>query len=255
MQHISASSLSDLPTRISYLRSFIEFSAADAATLHASRDVVAPLVPVVVDTVYTKLLSFDITARAFVPRQTGYAGEAPASLADLSHDHPQIRFRKDFLARYLVKLVSMDYDDISSWEYLDKVGLMHTGQAGFAHRSVPPPPSPLHKAGTGSADAGVQKKRAKRPALRVEYTHCAILLGYVEDILVNAVMGHPDLDNDTKTAVLRAVNKVRLLPSATETALVLMRLNVCSCSGSRTICSRGITSPMPRRRMPCSGTK
>ena len=139
MQHISASSLSDLPTRISYLRSFIEFSAADAATLHASRDVVAPLVPVVVDTVYTKLLSFDITARAFVPRQTGYAGEAPASLADLSHDHPQIRFRKDFLARYLVKLVSMDYDDISSWEYLDKVGLMHTGQAGFAHRSVPPP--------------------------------------------------------------------------------------------------------------------
>jgi len=183
MQHVSASSLSDLPTRISYLRSFIEFGAADAATLHASRDVVAPLVPVVVDTVYTKLLSFDITAQAFVPRQTGYAGEAPASLADLSHDHPQIRFRKDFLARYLVKLVSMDYDDIRSWEYLDKVGLMHTGQAGFAHR-------------------------AKKPALRVEYTHCAILLGYVEDILVNAVMGHPDLDNDAKTAVVRAVNKL-----------------------------------------------
>ena len=38
--------------------------------------------------------------------------------------------------------------------------------------------------------------------------HCGILLGYVEDILVNAVLTHPDLDNQTKTVVLRALNKV-----------------------------------------------
>lgn len=30
----------------------------------------------------------------------------------------------------------MDYGKIESWEYLDKVGLMHTGAAGFAHRYV-----------------------------------------------------------------------------------------------------------------------
>ncbi|KAI5856033.1 Protoglobin-domain-containing protein [Tricharina praecox] len=181
--HVPASSLSSLSTRISYLRSFISFSASDASVLHSSASVVAPLIPVIVDTVYEKLLSFDITAQSFVPRQTGYSGEAPTSLDELTPEHPQIRFRKDFLAGYLRKLVTMDYDKIESWEYLDKVGVMHTGRAGFAHR-------------------------AKKPALRVELVHCALLLGYVEDILVGAVMGHPDLDNDTKTVLLRAVNKL-----------------------------------------------
>ena len=42
----------------------------------------------------------------------------------------------------------------------------------------------------------------------MELIHCTVLLGYVEDILVNAVMTHPDLDIDTKNAVLRAVNKL-----------------------------------------------
>ncbi|KIK02599.1 hypothetical protein K443DRAFT_96548 [Laccaria amethystina LaAM-08-1] len=183
MQHISASSLRDLPTRVQYLRDFINFSPSDAAALHSSRGVVAPLVPAVVDAVYEKLFSFDITAKSFVPRQTGYTGIAPGSVEELTQDHPQIKIRKDFLAGYLVKLVSMNYETRQSWEYLDKVGLMHTGKAGFSHRW-------------------------NKPALRVEYIHCAVLLGYVEDILLNAVMTHPDLDDDTKNAVARAVNKI-----------------------------------------------
>lgn len=134
MQYIDPNTLEHLPTRIQYLRDFIGFTQEDAAALHAAKPVVARLVPTVVDTVYTKLLSFDITAKAFVPRQTGYTGTAPTRLEDLSHEHPQIKFRKDFLAGYLVKLVTMDYEKDSSWEYLDKVGLMHTGVAGFARR-------------------------------------------------------------------------------------------------------------------------
>ena len=134
MQHISASSLQDLPTRVQYLRDFIDFSPDDAAALHSSRGVVAPLVPAVLDAVYAKLLSFDVTAKSFVPRQTGYTGIAPVNVEELTQDHPQIKFRKDFLAGYLVKLVSMDYEKRQSWEYLDKVGLMHTGKAGFSHR-------------------------------------------------------------------------------------------------------------------------
>jgi len=173
----------DLAYRVEYLREFIEFTQDDCDALAAAAPVVAPLVPAVVDAVYTKLLTFDVTAKSFVPRQTGYDGLAPTDMNELSHSHPQIKFRKDFLARYLVKLVTMDYNKLESWEYLDKVGLMHTGQAGFKHRE-------------------------KKPALRVEFIHCNVLMGFVEDILVNAVMGHPDLDNATKTAVLRAVNKI-----------------------------------------------
>lgn len=140
IQHVSAASLNNLPTRIQYLRDFIEFTADDAAVLHAAKPVVAPLVSTVVDMVYTKLLSFDITAKAFIPRQTGYSGsQVPTSVEELTQEHPQIKFRKDFLKGYLVKLVSMDYAQIESWEYLDKVGLMHTGEAGkgaFKHRLV-----------------------------------------------------------------------------------------------------------------------
>jgi hypothetical protein len=134
MEHISPESLAHLPTRVDYLRKFIDFTSEDAAALHAAKPLVAPLVPVVVDAVYTKLLSFDITSKAFTPYQTGQKTGAPAKLEDLSHGHPQIRFRKDFLTRYLVQLVSMDYASAESWEYLDKVALMHTGNVGFKHR-------------------------------------------------------------------------------------------------------------------------
>lgn len=59
-----------------------------------------------------------------------------------------------------------------------------------------------------SANIGVQRYSAKKPALRVELIHCSILLGFVEDILVDAVITHPDLDIPTKNAVARAANKV-----------------------------------------------
>lgn len=136
MQNIVPATLTHLPTRIQYLRDFIQFTPEDAAILHSAKAAIAPLVPLVIDEVYTTLLSFDITAKAFVPRQSGYKGEAPTKIEELSHEHPQIKFRKDFLARYVVKLVTMDYEAEESWEYLDKVGLMHTGVAGFAHRWI-----------------------------------------------------------------------------------------------------------------------
>lgn len=115
MQHIEPSSLSDLESRVSYLKAFVGFTAADAQAIHASKPVVAALVPGIVDTVYRKLLSFDITAQSFVPRQTGYDGDAPASLEELDLEHPQIKFRMSFLRGYLVKLVTMDYEEAGTW--------------------------------------------------------------------------------------------------------------------------------------------
>lgn len=183
MQSIDPKSLSTLQTRITYLKSFTNFTEADAAALHAARPVVEALIPTIVDAVYKKLLSYDITAKAFVPRQTGYDGVAPTKVEELDLEHPMVKFRMGFLKGYLQKLVVMDYDDSRTWEYFDKVGIMHTGAAGFAHR-------------------------AKKPGLRVEYIHMGLLLGYVVDLVIGAVTAHPDLDNETKSAVLRALNKV-----------------------------------------------
>jgi hypothetical protein len=60
---------------------------------------------------------------------------------------------------------------------------MHTGRPGFKHRE-------------------------KKPELRVEYIHMGALLGYVEDIVVGAVMEMEGIDAGTKMKVMRAFNKV-----------------------------------------------
>lgn len=134
MQHIEPSSLSSLPERIAYLKAFLNFTADDADALHAAKPVIVPLIPTILDAVYTKLLSFDITAQSFVPRNTGFEGATATKTQDLNLNHPQIAFRKTFLQKYLVTLVTTDYDDEKAWDYLDKVSIMHTGQPGFAHR-------------------------------------------------------------------------------------------------------------------------
>lgn len=185
MHVISPSSLSSLPSRVSYLKSFLSFTSEDGAALRAAAPLVAPLVPAILDAVYTKLLSYDITAKAFVPRQPGYSGSAPKDALELNLNHPQIAYRKDFLKAYLVKLVSNeDWSDESRfWVYLDTVGVMHTGVPGFKHRE-------------------------KRPELRVEYVHMGLLLGYVEDVVVESVLGMDGVDAETKGKVARAFNKL-----------------------------------------------
>jgi hypothetical protein len=194
MQHVDPQTLNDLPSRITYLKSFLRFTEADGAAIQASKALIAPALPAILDGIYTHLLSYDITAKAFAPKQqheengsaNGNAnGNGAAAVSDLTLDHPNIAYRKDFLKAYLVKLVSnSDWSEGSRfWEYLDKVGLMHTGDPGFKHR-------------------------ANRPELRVEVVHCAALLGHVEDIVLRAVMGAEELDIETKTAVISAFNKV-----------------------------------------------
>jgi hypothetical protein len=97
MQHISASSLEDLPSRISYLSSFLNLTEEDGEALLAAKPLVAPLVPTVLDLVYTKLLSYDITASKFVPKNSGFEGKTVDSVQDLTLESDIIKFRKDFL--------------------------------------------------------------------------------------------------------------------------------------------------------------
>lgn len=97
MEHFTPASLNNLPERIEYLKHFIGFGSDDIAALHAAKPVVAPLLPTILDAVYSKLFSFDVTRAAFLPRNTGYTGQVAQSLEELTLDHPQIVMRKDFL--------------------------------------------------------------------------------------------------------------------------------------------------------------
>lgn len=60
---------------------------------------------------------------------------------------------------------------------------MHTGQPGFKHRQ-------------------------NRPDLRVEYIHMGALLGFVVNVVIDAVLKMDDVPNEGKSAVLKALNKV-----------------------------------------------
>src|SRR6476619_5395703 len=117
--------------RVGYLSEFMGFAPEDIAAIHGAASHLAPLVPVLVDAVYDKLFSYDSTKRHFVPRQSGYSGPVPDSLESLKQNHEMIQFRKQHLGRYLVALVTREYDG-KMIGYLDMVGKMHTPKAGSA---------------------------------------------------------------------------------------------------------------------------
>src|SRR5437870_1564825 len=102
MTHVDEPRLeSDLAYRFDYVSKFIGFGPDDAAAVHAAAAKLAPRVPGLVDAVYDKLHRQDATWRHFLPRQTGYEGQIPPTLDELTMDHPQIAFRKQHLGRYL----------------------------------------------------------------------------------------------------------------------------------------------------------
>lgn len=112
MQNIPTSSLSHLPSRISYLATFLNFTDDDKEALLAAKPLVAPLIPAILEAVYTKLLSFDITAKAFVPKNTDYEGDVVKNVQELTLEHPQIALRKDFLKVRLETSSSNNWKDI-----------------------------------------------------------------------------------------------------------------------------------------------
>ncbi|KIW77584.1 hypothetical protein Z517_10030 [Fonsecaea pedrosoi CBS 271.37] len=189
MEHIDGNVINrDLTARMKYIQSFLGWDAAnDGKLIEACKPVLAPILTNVVDAVYDQLLKYDITAASFAPRQSQEGGATvDASVGDLHAGHENIKYRKDFLKGYLVRLVSNhDWSPESKfWEYIDMVGKVHTG----------------------STDSGL-KHRKNRPALFVEYREINLLLGWVENAVTDIVMGVEGLELQTKVDILKALNK------------------------------------------------
>ncbi|KAK1829453.1 Protoglobin-domain-containing protein [Podospora conica] len=174
MQHIDRKALyTDLEARVEYLQSFLDFGQSDIDALISGRKYIQALIPAVVNIVYKKLLQYDITARAFTTRSTAFEGP----MDDVpDEESPQILHRKKFLGGYLKKLCS-DPAQMEFFEYLDKVGMMHTG-IGRAN--------PLH----------------------IEYVHIGAALGVIQDVFNEALLSHPRLSMQRKLAMIKALGKV-----------------------------------------------
>jgi hypothetical protein len=165
----------DLEYRFAYMSDFVGFGKEDVAMIHASAGDLAPLIPELVEKTYAKLLSYDATARHFVPRQHGYGGPTPANIHDLSQNHAQIQFRKEHLSRYLMQIVGHAYND-KMINYLDMVGKMHTPKAG-------------------------------NKAIIVPLVQMNALMGLFSDIFADAIF-KLGLDGETTCKTLRAFNKL-----------------------------------------------
>jgi len=100
-----------MPYRFRYLADFIGFGQEDAAALQASGPYLGPLIPQIVDKTYANLLSFDCTARHFLPRQSGFEGKTPEGLGGLTANHPQIQFRNEHLSQYFMQVLGRSCDE------------------------------------------------------------------------------------------------------------------------------------------------
>ncbi|KAJ3123764.1 hypothetical protein HK098_001651 [Nowakowskiella sp. JEL0407] len=177
MKHIERDNLyTDLLYRFTYVSSFIGFDETDTKAIKNAAGHLAPLVPAVVDAVYAKLFSFDITKKVFATKMDQYNGKVINDVSQLTQTSEQIKFRKEHLGKYLVKLVTAEYD-AKMVAYLDKVALIHL------------------------------KSDIKETKINVEYIHVNALMGYVETILIGAISDLP-LDAETKKTTLIAFSKL-----------------------------------------------
>jgi hypothetical protein len=114
MEHIERSQLYTDPIyRFQYVAKFMDFGDDDVDIIKQAAPLVLPMVPAVVDAVYTKLHHFDITWDTMAKRHEGFTpkGNVVEDSTKLQEDSEQIKFRKDMLTRYFDKLLKNPYDE------------------------------------------------------------------------------------------------------------------------------------------------
>lgn len=176
-EHVDSSRLyADLRYRFEYLSKFLNFTSDDIAMLNTFAPILFPLVPVISDSVYRKLFSFDLTKKYFLIRNEGFEGFLPKKHCGITLDSAQMGLRRDMLSMYLKRVMTQcDWND-TFLQYLSQIGQMHTDQAGSA-------------------------------SINVDYIHINALLGYLEHLLSEVVQNAETVDETTKRGMILAINK------------------------------------------------
>ena len=162
--------------RFDYLSKFLNFTSDDIVLLNAFAPILFPRIPVIADTVYRKLFSFDITKQYFLVRNQGFDKFCPHQEPSVTLESAQMVFRKDMLSMYLKRVLTQsDWND-TFLQYLSQVGQMHTNQAGSA-------------------------------SINVDYVHINALLGYLEHALIEVLWKVENLEEKTRQSTILAINK------------------------------------------------
>ncbi|GAA6003117.1 uncharacterized protein JCM10292_002875 [Rhodotorula paludigena] len=175
----------DLAYRVQYDRDFVEFTKDDEDVLHAAAPLILPVTMDIVDGVYEHLFCFSNTKSVFLKREEGFEGDLAGKLDDLTLEHPQMKLRKKFLTMWVARIMTADFQKAEFWEYLDKVGEMHTGRPAFKHR-------------------------LNKDPLIVDLQQLTLTLAWINDVVTTIVLNIPrdELSSKRKLRILRAFSKI-----------------------------------------------
>ncbi|CAF1042077.1 unnamed protein product [Rotaria sordida] len=129
--HININQInSNFRYRFDYLSKFLNFTSNDIAMLNKFAIIFLSHIPVIVDTVYRKLLSFDITKQYFLIRNDSFEDPLTKKSTDLTLESAQMIYRKDMLSIYLnLLLTQIEWND-TFLQYLSRIEKIHTNKAG-----------------------------------------------------------------------------------------------------------------------------
>ena len=176
-EHVDSNRLyTDLRYRFEYLSKFLHFTSDDIAMLNAFAPILFPRIPVIADTVYRKLFSFDITKNYFLIRNEGFEGFLPRKSHGVSLDSAQMELRRDMLSMYLKRVFTQREWNDTFLQSLSQVGRIHTNKAGSA-------------------------------SINVDYIHINALLGHLEHLLIDVLFHAENLDDKTRQTMVSAINK------------------------------------------------
>ncbi|OAV94700.1 hypothetical protein PTTG_04216 [Puccinia triticina 1-1 BBBD Race 1] len=219
---------SDLASRVRYMKAFLDFTEEDCQIMDEVRPIAKPLVPEIVASAYTKLLSYDACRMAFFPRKDGAQGThgSAEDLVDgndhLSLNSATIKLRRNILERWAMRIFTADYHQLEIFEFFDQVGIQHTG-------------------GARVFSSGTHKP------VYIDYIHLAMTLGYITSKMTSAILTLPSRSwpNEKKTRAVMAFHKI----SAIHNDLIARHHigDLCSPPTSRTQTPEQEISPQNRK--------
>lgn len=168
----------DVRYRFESLSKFFDFTEDDIKILNQLSIYIQPMIPVIVDKVYRKLFSFDITKQYFFYRHSsclqGLCTSKPNT--NMPFDGEEIEFRKNMLSKYLKRIFTEEEWDESFLQYLSNVGQIHTAKLGS-------------------------------PGINIDYIHTNLLMGFIESTFMDIIWKINNLDSQTKYKAISTLNK------------------------------------------------
>nr|ACD54784.1 hypothetical protein [Philodina roseola] len=177
-EHIDKARLdTDLRYRFTYVSKFVNFTTDDIAALNKFAKVANPFIHSVSDTIYQKLLAYDITRNHFVDHDDDSKSGSPVDASHLTLESEQMLFRIHSIRKYLCRILRQPLWNDAFLEYLSNVGKIHTNMLG-------------------------------KRSLNVDYIHINALFGYLEHSFMDAVLANDEIDDAMKKDMIIAISKL-----------------------------------------------